>query len=371
MLDDHIHRLAIGTWLALALILSAGLVQAVVSDDINESAVVEDLLPQETNASSDVAEGTANDSENFTEALALIDNVTGLNDTTTIEAGAEADLSLPPATNETESGAIDESLNDSLNESLNESLKEPITVTAPEEAEGVFGEAVHAVCLNGCNFTSIQAAIEAAGEGDVIEVGSGTYNEKIVLEKSVTIRGVDTGEGVPVIDAKGNGSAVLLEADGIVLEGLYITNAGPYPSAGIEVVSNDNLISGCGIMNSDWAGIYIKGSSNTTITGCISSNNGNDGILIFRAAGNLVSDSVVSNNLDDGISILSSDSNRIEGNVLVNNTKAGIFLDATTNAVVTGNVIGYNALGISLRDSGIDRVGPNRFFNNTVNLEGV
>lgn len=345
MLDDHIHRVAIGSWLALAIILSAGLVQAVVSDDINDRAGIEDQLLQEANATSEVAGGVANDSENFTEALVQIDNGTELNDTTT----------------------IDESLNDSANESLNE----PITVAAPETVEEGAEVAIRSVCLNGCNFTSIQAAIEAAGDGAVIEVGSGTYNEKIVLEKKVTIRGVDTGEGVPVVNAQGNGSAVLLEADGIVLEGLYITNAGPWPSAGIEVVSNDNVISDCGVMNSNWAGIYLKGSSNTTIIRCISSNNGNDGILIFRATENLVSDSVVSNNLDDGISILSSDSNRIEGNVVINNTKAGIFLDAATNAVVTGNVIGYNAKGISLRGSGIDRVGPNRFFNNTVNLEGV
>lgn len=157
MLDDHIHRVAIGSWLALAIILSAGLVQAVVSDDINDRAGIEDQLLQETNATSEVAGGVANDSENFTEALVQIDNGTELNDTTT----------------------IDESLNDSANESLNE----PITVAAPETVEEGAEVAIRSVCLNGCNFTTIQAAIEAAGDGAVIEVGSGTYNEKIVLEK--------------------------------------------------------------------------------------------------------------------------------------------------------------------------------------------
>jgi len=200
-------------------------------------------------------------------------------------------------------------------------------------------------------------------------VGSGTYNENVVVNKPITLRGVNTGEGVPVVNALRNGSTVVLRADGIVLEGLYITNAGPWPSAGIEVVSNDNVIAGNGVWNSEWVGIYLKGCTNTTISECISSNNGNDGILVFKAPGNFVRDNVVSNNGDDGIQILSCDNNRVEGNVVGNNTDVGIFLDTSQNSVVIGNTLSYNNKGIGLLSSGIDRVGPNRFLNNVQDLE--
>jgi hypothetical protein len=36
---------------------------------------------------------------------------------------------------------------------------------------------------------------------------------------------------------------------------------------------------------------------------------------------------------------------------------------------VVGNTLSYNITGIGLLKSGIDRVGPNRFVNNTKDLE--
>lgn len=353
MLRDFSNKFAIGASLALAILLSAGLVQAVVTDDVNFSVVAPEGVSLGSNATSEVAGGMEDGNQsNLTEPLSEVGGEAAANETAPPMAAGAAEV---PAAADT----------------ANETLPEAANVSGAEIIPAAAGGELRAVCLNGCSYTTIQAAIDAAVEGDVVEVGSGTYRENVIVDKRVTIRGVNTGEGVPVVDAQGNGSAVLLKASGVFLEGLTITNAGPYPSAGIEVVSRDSVVAGCAVMNSNWAGIYLKGSANTTISRCISSNNGNDGILVFRATGNLISESVVSNNLDDGIALLSSDDNRIEGNLVANNTDVGIFLDNSKNAVVTGNVLSYNAKGISLLNSGIDRVGPNRFFNNTVNLEGV
>jgi parallel beta-helix repeat protein len=385
MLQDRTHKLAVGTWLLMALVLSAGLVQADdVSDDLNESIEAADNVSIENNATIDTAvEVETIDSENFTDSVAETEN-----DTSPAETEMEMELATEPAVETVE--IADETAyvsNESIEEAVTEEAvteeavteeavtEEAVTEEAvaeeavTEEIEKAEVEMISTVCLNGCNYTTIGAAIEAAEDSDVVEVCSGTYNENVVVDKSITLRGVNTGEGVPVVNALGNGSAVVLKADGIVLEGFYITNAGPYPSAGIEVISNDNLISRNGVWNSDWVGIYLKGCTNTTIFECISSNNGNDGILIFRAPGNFVVDNVVSNNGDDGIAILQSDDNRVEGNVVGNNTDVGILLDTSSNAVVVGNTLSYNIKGIGLLKSGIDRVGPNRFVNNTKDLE--
>ncbi len=353
MLQDRTHKLTLSAWLLMAIFLLAGLVQADVFEGLNNSLATEDLASQETNAASEVAgEMEAIDSENFTGSVDQVENETMANEmATAIEAEEVAEV---------------EATDDETNaDASNESVAEIVT----EMAEEPKGEMIRNVCLNGCVYTTIQAAIEAAEDGDVVEVGSGTYSENVVVDKSITLRGVNTGEGVPIVNALGNGSTVILSADGIVLEGFYITNAGSYPSAGIEIVSSDNLIAGNGVWNSEWVGIYLKGSTNTTISECISSNNGNDGILIFRAPGNLVRDNVVSNNGDDGIQVLQSDNNHVEGNVVGNNTDVGIFLDSSSNTVVMGNTLSYNYKGIGLQNSGIDRVGPNRFLNNTQDLE--
>lgn len=46
------------------------------------------------------------------------------------------------------------------------------------------------VCLSGCNYTTIQNAIGNASSGDTINVSAGTYDEQIVIDKSLTIQGV-------------------------------------------------------------------------------------------------------------------------------------------------------------------------------------
>ncbi len=384
MLQDRTHKLVVGTWLLMALVLSAGLVQAdAVSGDLNESKEAADNVSIENNATIDMAVDMAVvvetiDSENSTDSVAETENDTSPTEMEMVEEFAtEPAVETVEIANETgyvSNESIEEAVPEEIEET-EEAVPEEIEETeeaVPEEIEET-GEAVvemiRTVCLNGCNYTTIGAAIEAAEDGDVVEVGSGTYNENVVVDKSITLRGVNTGEGVPVVNALGNGSTVILKADGIVLEGFYITNAGPYPSAGIEVTSNDNLISRNGVWNSDWVGIYLKGCTNTTIFECITSNNGNDGILIFRAPGNFVGDNVVSNNGDDGIAILQSDGNRVEGNVVGNNTDVGIFLDTSSNAIVVGNTLSYNVKGIGLLKSGIDRVGPNRFVDNAKDLE--
>jgi len=50
---------------------------------------------------------------------------------------------------------------------------------------------------------SLQAAIEKASPGDVLEVESGIYRENLNITKQLTLRGVDTGGGMPVVDAGG------------------------------------------------------------------------------------------------------------------------------------------------------------------------
>ena len=51
----------------------------------------------------------------------------------------------------------------------------------------------------------IQDAIDKAMPGDVIKIQSGTYYENLKVNKTLTLLGVDTGGGRPVIDARGMG----------------------------------------------------------------------------------------------------------------------------------------------------------------------
>jgi len=67
----------------------------------------------------------------------------------------------------------------------------------------------------GGQYSTIQAAVNAAGPGDTIVVYSGTYRENVIVDKQLSLVGEDTGGGKPVVDADRAGSAILLSGDGI------------------------------------------------------------------------------------------------------------------------------------------------------------
>ncbi|MFA6333372.1 MAG: protein kinase, partial [Methanoregula sp.] len=57
----------------------------------------------------------------------------------------------------------------------------------------------HTVAPSGAEFSSIKDAIDWSIGGDTIRVESGTYTENLKLDKKLTLIGVDTGSGAPVI----------------------------------------------------------------------------------------------------------------------------------------------------------------------------
>ena len=73
------------------------------------------------------------------------------------------------------------------------------------------------VCASGCDYTSINAAIGAASDGDVIQLAAQTYfeGEQIdTLGKGITLRGVldKAGEPASVLDGAGTHRVLICES---------------------------------------------------------------------------------------------------------------------------------------------------------------
>jgi len=141
------------------------------------------------------------------------------------------------------------------------------------------------------NYTSIQEAIDAASEGDTIQVYSGLYKENIILNKQLTLIGVEeNGEGIPIIDAESGEYAVCIESDKCYFEGFNITNSSKNDIyyAGIILFSDKNIIKN-NIILDNICGIWQKNSNNNIFSKNNLSNN-NIGILMVESSNNIIID---------------------------------------------------------------------------------
>ena len=68
-------------------------------------------------------------------------------------------------------------------------------------------------------YASLSAALEAAGDGDVLSIGPGTYRENLVVRQAVTLRAVDNAAG-PVRIAPADGIPLTVRGAALV-QGLH------------------------------------------------------------------------------------------------------------------------------------------------------
>ena len=220
----------------------------------------------------------------------------------------------------------------------------------------------------GTDFTGIQDAINNAKDGDTILVYSSIYYENVVVDKSVTLRGI----GHPVVDANGSDSAITLTADGITLVGFNATNSGSSwedKDAGIKVISNNNNITGNNVCNNSEDGIYLWFSSNNTITGNNVCNNDDSISLDNSSNNNTITGNNVCNNRHGIDLFFSSNNNTITGNNVCNNNVYGIFLYYSNNNTITGNnVCNNNWDGIFLSLSSNNTITGNTFVNSGLSV---
>jgi len=176
----------------------------------------------------------------------------------------------------------------------------------------------------GADYTTIQAAINAANSGDVIDVAAGTYYENVEINKKLTVQGA--GKENTIIDGSSGNPAVNITSSNVTLDGFEIIGK----TAGNDVFA-----------------VQLNGSDN-----CIVKNNdltATRSIFIYDSDNNLIENNIIDAYATDGGSpygiwlYMGSDNNEINENT-ISSDEAGLIIAQFMNGnSMTGNTI-YSCL---------------------------
>ncbi|NJD51399.1 MAG: hypothetical protein FIB07_00855 [Candidatus Methanoperedens sp.] len=209
----------------------------------------------------------------------------------------------------------------------------------------------------GINYSSIQAAIDAASPGDEILVDRGIYWENIIITRQLILRG--ESNLTTIIRGNGKGNVVEVEGKGVIIEGFRIQNG----SNGIYVNSSDNVISNNVITNMHG----INGTDNKDDSGVGGNGGLSSGIYISRYINNTISGNTLSN-ITGGI----GGAGGSYGSGGAGGPSSGIYLSGSTKNILTGNTIsnivgGTGGTGTDSGDGGSGGLSSGVYLSNSTN----
>jgi len=194
----------------------------------------------------------------------------------------------------------------------------------------------------------LQAAIDAAKPGEAIQVPPGVYQGNFVIDKSLTLAGVDW----PILDGNNQGHVIEINhAPGVTIRGLVIRNSGDRldkENAGIAVDQSPRLVVENNRLENTLFGIYIKDSEESRIAHNVIGAKElevparGDSIRVWYSANT----EVIGNRVDQGRDVVLWYNNGavIRGNVITNGRYGLHFMYCDDNLVednwIEGNSVG-------------------------------
>ncbi|MGW4704556.1 right-handed parallel beta-helix repeat-containing protein [Streptomyces sp. NPDC004285] len=183
-------------------------------------------------------------------------------------------------------------------------------------------------------YPSLAAALEAAGDGDVLTVAPGTYRENLVVRRAITLRGPEGGGGSVRI-APPDGVPLTLRAS-VTVQDLHIEGQDVAAPALLVEDGTPELLD-LRIMTRSAAGIEVRGAARPTVRRCTVDNPAGVGIAVLDGAGGVFEECEVVSAGQAGVSVRGGAHPRLERCRVHHASGAGI--------AVTGEGSGLEGVG--------------------------
>lgn len=199
--------------------------------------------------------------------------------------------------------------------------------------------------LNVFNGDHISPVLKRATSGDTVLIQKGTYKENLVIDIPLIIKGQDH----PVIKGNYTGHVILVKANGTVIEGLLISEAGArlIDDMACVRVEADSVTIRFNTITKPLHGIYVKGGSYTTI---------HDNTIEGRL-------DLITADRGNGIHLWNSKKNTLFNNEIFN-VRDGIYFSFADSTTVNQNYIHNVRYGLHYMYSKVNSFEDNVFENN-------
>ncbi|MET7713833.1 right-handed parallel beta-helix repeat-containing protein [Streptomyces sp. NPDC005407] len=183
-------------------------------------------------------------------------------------------------------------------------------------------------------YPSLAAALEAAGDGDILTVAPGTYRENLVVQRAVTLRGSEGAVGSVRI-APADGVPLTVRASAIVQD-LHVEGQDAAAPALLVEDGTPELID-LRIVTRSAAGLEVRGAARPTVRRCTVDNPAGVGIGVLDGAGGVFEECEVVSAGRSGVSVGGGAHPRLERCRVHHASGAGL--------TVTGEGSGLDAIG--------------------------
>ena len=222
-------------------------------------------------------------------------------------------------------------------------------------------------------YFTIQAAIDDANDGDIIEVSAGTYYENVDFDgKAITLRSTDPNDpnvvSATIIDGNNVGDVITFnssEGASSILEGITITGG----QTGIYCGEATPRISNCLIIDNNSVGVSCDNDATLIVSNCEISGS-RDGIVCYPNSVPTITFNNIYGNSDSGIiSIMATPT--INNNILYDNSKGITCIGYTSESLANNTIVNNTCYGITSLGCREPDVSNCILWGNGTNLENV
>jgi len=210
-------------------------------------------------------------------------------------------------------------------------------------------------------FNTITEGIEAVTSGKSVMVAAGTYNEQLIINKGIDLRGAGK-ESTFIIGLGYAGNLITVSADdvtisGFIIDGKSATNMGIYSDSSSSIEISENLI-----QSHQDSGIFYNRASDDYPSGIYVYNNEicfnlKNGINVIGAGSGIIEGNTIRKNTN-GIQANNSAPLEVKHNNVNNNDGSGIFCRNNSSLLIWGNEITSNGYGIRVGEQYSDTTNP-------------